>query len=451
MFTKILIANRGEIALRIIRACKEMNIRTVAVYSTIDKNSLHLTFADETVCIGGPAPKDSYLNIENIISAAICTGANAIHPGFGFLSENSKFAHICEECNIVFIGPTYQMIENMGDKAAARKLMIEAGVPVVPGSDGVVCTTQEALLVAEEIGYPIMIKASAGGGGRGMRIVFNENELEPAFLSASEEAALAFGDGSMYMEKYIQNPRHIEFQILGDNHGNIVHLGERDCSMQRRHQKVIEESPSPFISEDMRKEMGEVAIKAAQAVKYRNAGTIEFIVDKNNNFYFIEMNTRIQVEHPVTEMVTGIDLVKEQIKIAMGKKLDFTQEDINIKGSAIECRINAENPSKNFRPSPGQITAVYFPGGKGVRIDSHIYQDYTIPPTYDSMIAKIITLGKDRTEALSIMKRALSETVIEGIDNNIDFQLDLLHTKQFEEGTFDTTFIEKNLSKILGR
>lgn len=451
MFAKILIANRGEIALRIIRACKEMDIRTVAVYSTIDKDSLHLSFADETVCIGGPQSKDSYLNIENIISAAICTGADAIHPGFGFLSENAKFARICEECGITFIGPDYKMIENMGDKASARKLMIEAGVPVVPGSKGVVSSIQQAYEVAKEIGYPVMLKASAGGGGRGMRIVFDENELESAFLSASTEALGAFGDGSMYMEKYIQKPRHIEFQILGDNFGNIIHLGERDCSMQRRHQKVLEEAPSPFITEEMREKMGQEAIKAAKAVQYKNAGTIEFIVDKDSNFYFIEMNTRIQVEHPITEMVTGVDLIKEQIKIAMNLELEYKQEDINIEGVAIECRINAENPYLNFRPSPGEVTAVYFPGGKGVRIDSHIYQEYVIPPTYDSMIAKIITSGTTRQEALSIMKRALSETVIEGIDNNIEFQLDLLHTKEFEEGNFDTTFIEKNLEKILGR
>ncbi len=451
MFAKILIANRGEIALRIIRACKEMDIRTVAVYSTIDKDSLHLSFADETVCIGGPQSKDSYLNIENIISAAICTGADAIHPGFGFLSENAKFARICEECGITFIGPDYTMIENMGDKASARKLMIEAGVPVVPGSKGVVSSIQQAYEVAKKIGYPVMLKASAGGGGRGMRIVFAESELESAFLSASTEALGAFGDGSMYMEKYIQKPRHIEFQILGDNFGNIIHLGERDCSMQRRHQKVIEEAPSPFITEEMREKMGLEAIKAAKAVQYKNAGTIEFIVDKDANFYFIEMNTRIQVEHPITEMVTGIDLIKEQIKIAMNLELEYKQEDINIEGVAIECRINAENPYRNFRPSPGEVTAVYFPGGKGVRIDSHIYQEYVIPPTYDSMIAKIITSGTTRQEALSIMKRALSETVIEGIDNNIEFQIDLLHTKEFEEGNFDTTFIEKNLEKILGR
>lgn len=428
-----------------------MDIRTVAVYSTIDKDSLHLSFADETVCIGGPQSKDSYLNIENIISAAICTGADAIHPGFGFLSENAKFARICEECGITFIGPDYTMIENMGDKASARKLMIEAGVPVVPGSKGVVSSIQQAYEVAKKIGYPVMLKASAGGGGRGMRIVFAESELESAFLSASTEALGAFGDGSMYMEKYIQKPRHIEFQILGDNFGNIIHLGERDCSMQRRHQKVIEEAPSPFITEEMREKMGLEAIKAAKAVQYKNAGTIEFIVDKDANFYFIEMNTRIQVEHPITEMVTGIDLIKEQIKIAMNLELEYKQEDINIEGVAIECRINAENPYRNFRPSPGEVTAVYFPGGKGVRIDSHIYQEYVIPPTYDSMIAKIITSGTTRQEALSIMKRALSETVIEGIDNNIEFQIDLLHTKEFEEGNFDTTFIEKNLEKILGR
>ncbi|OOB77759.1 MAG: acetyl-CoA carboxylase biotin carboxylase subunit [Epulopiscium sp. Nuni2H_MBin003] len=451
MFTKILIANRGEIALRVIRACKEMNIRTVAIYSTIDKDSLHVSLADEAICVGGPSPKDSYLNIENIISATVATGAEAIHPGFGFLSENAKFARICKECNITFIGPTAEMIENMGDKAKARELMIRAKVPIVPGSAGVLDDVKNAKILAQKIGYPVMLKASAGGGGRGMRIVFKEDDLENAFLSASKEALIAFGDDSMYMEKYIQNPRHIEFQILGDKYGNIIHLGERDCSMQRRHQKVIEEAPSPFISKQMRSNMGKIAIKAASTVNYENAGTVEFIVDKDNNYYFIEMNTRIQVEHPVTELITGYDLIKEQIKIASGEKLGIAQKDVDISGVAIECRINAENPNKNFKPSPGKITGLNFPGGRGVRVDSCMYSGYVIPPTYDSMIAKIITTGKNRKEALDVMKRALSETVIEGIDNNIEFQLDLIHTDEFEKGNFDTTFIEKNLTTILRR
>ncbi|OOB79158.1 MAG: acetyl-CoA carboxylase biotin carboxylase subunit [Epulopiscium sp. Nuni2H_MBin001] len=449
MFGKILIANRGEIALRIIRACKEMNIATVSVYSQIDKESLHVKLADEAICIGTALPKDSYLNIENIISAAVGVGADAIHPGFGFLAENAKFARICEECHIAFIGPDAKMIENMGDKARARELMIKAKVPVVPGSKGAISTIDEAKVIAKKIGYPVILKASAGGGGRGMRIVDKEDELEQLFLTASHEAQLAFGDGSMYMEKYIRNPRHIEFQILGDSFGNIIHLGERDCSMQRRHQKVIEESPSPHISDDVRAAMGEAAVRAAQSVNYKNAGTVEFILDADNSFYFIEMNTRIQVEHPVTEMVTGIDLIKEQIRIAYGEKLCYTQDDINLVGAAIECRINAENPSLNFRPCAGTITALHFPGGRGVRVESNMYSGYTIPPTYDSMIAKIITFGKDRAEALSIMKRALSETVIEGIDNNIEFQLDLLHTKAFEEGCFNTSYIEQNLDEIL--
>ena len=450
MISKVLVANRGEIAVRIIRACREMNIETVAIYSTADKDSLHVKLADEAVCIGKPLPKDSYLNIESFITAAVLTGADAIHPGFGFLSENAKFARICRECNIKFIGPTPEMIELMGDKARARQMMIEADVPVVPGSDGTVGAAEDARVLAKRIGYPVILKAVSGGGGRGMRIVWNESEIEMAFNTASNEALSAFGDGSMYLEKYIVEPRHIEFQILGDAYGNVVHLGERDCSLQRRHQKVIEEAPSPCISPALRKKMGEAAIRAAKAVKYENAGTIEFIVDKDRNFFFIEMNTRIQVEHPVTEMITGIDLIREQIRIASGKRLQFTNKDIQIKGHAIECRINAENPKLNFRPCAGKIVELHLPGGRGVRIDTAIYPGYSVPPTYDSMLAKIIAYGDTREEAISIMKRALAEAVIEGIDTNIDFQYDLVHTDAFNEGYFDTSFIEKNLDSILG-
>lgn len=449
MLGKVLIANRGEIAVRIIRACREMGIQTVAIYSTADREALHVKLADEAVCVGKPLPKESYLNIENIITAAVLTGADAIHPGFGFLSENAKFASICEACHIKFIGPTPEMIELMGDKAKAREMMLKADVPVVPGSDGAITDLCEAKELAKTIGYPIMLKASAGGGGRGMRIVYDEKGFEKAYITASQEALTAFGDGTMYMEKYIEQPRHIEFQILGDSHGNIVHLGERDCSLQRRHQKVIEESPSPFITQDLRNEMGRAAIRAAEAVKYENAGTIEFIVDKNKNFYFIEMNTRIQVEHPVTEMVTGIDLIKEQLKIAAGERLSISNETIVLKGHAIECRINAENPKLNFRPCAGKIKELHIPGGRGVRVDTSIYGGYSIPPTYDSMLAKVITYGETRQEALQIMRRALSEFVIEGIDTNIEFQYDLIHTAAFEAGHFDTSYIEKNLASIV--
>ncbi|MDF2594695.1 MAG: acetyl-CoA carboxylase biotin carboxylase subunit [Clostridia bacterium] len=449
MIRKVLIANRGEIAVRIIRACQEMGIDTVAVYSTADKEALHVKLADETVCIGSPLPKDSYLNIENIISAAVLTGADAIHPGFGFLSENAKFAEICSQCDIKFIGPTAEMIRSMGDKAKAREMMIKADVPVVPGSEGIIEDANEAKKVALQIGYPVMLKASAGGGGRGMRIVWKESELEKAFLSASGEAKGAFGDGSMYMEKYVQNPRHIEFQILGDAYGHIVHLGERDCSLQRRHQKVIEEAPSPFLTQNLREAMGRAAIQAAKAVQYENAGTIEFIVDKDGRFYFIEMNTRIQVEHPITEMVTGVDLIKEQLKIASGEKLTLTTESIILRGHAIECRINAENPHKNFRPCAGTVTQLHLPGGRGVRIETGLYEGYKVPPTYDSMLAKVITYGDTREEARMIMERALGELVIEGLDTNIYFQYQLLNTKAFKEGVFDTSFIESQLEEIL--
>ena len=450
MIEKVLVANRGEIAVRIIRACKEMGIATVAVYSTADEEALHVQLADEAVCIGSPLPKNSYLNIENIISAAVLTGCDALHPGFGFLSENAKFADICEKCGITFIGPTGEMIRLMGDKAKAREMMIAAGVPVVPGSEGKINRLDEAMCLADSIGYPVILKASAGGGGRGMRIVWKKEEFEKAFLSASSEAENAFGDGSMYLEKYIQKPRHIEFQILSDAYGNVIHLGERDCSLQRRHQKVMEEAPSPFLNEEMRKEMGEIAVKAAKAVNYQNAGTIEFIVDKNGNFYFIEMNTRIQVEHPITEMVTGIDLIKAQIKIASKKPLELTQDAICIKGHAIECRINAENPLLNFKPCAGTVEELYLPGGRGVRIESALYESYKVPPNYDSMLAKVITYGDTREEAIAIMKRALEEMVIEGIETNIFFQYQLLNEEAFLEGRFDTSFIEQNLEMILG-
>ena len=450
MIEKVLVANRGEIAVRIIRACKEMGIATVAVYSTADEEALHVQLADEAVCIGSPLPKNSYLNIENIISAAVLTGCDALHPGFGFLSENAKFAEICEKCGITFIGPTGEMIRLMGDKAKAREMMIAAGVPVVPGSEGKINDLEEAMCLADRIGYPVILKAAAGGGGRGMRIVWKKEEFEKAFLSASSEAENAFGDGSMYLEKYIQNPRHIEFQILSDAYGNVVHLGERDCSLQRRHQKVMEEAPSPFLNNDMRKRMGEIAVTAAKAVNYQNAGTIEFIVDASGEFYFIEMNTRIQVEHPITEIVTGIDLIKAQIKIAAKEPFAVKQKDIHIKGHAIECRINAENPLLNFKPCAGTIEELYLPGGRGVRIESALYESYKVPPTYDSMLAKVITFGDTREEAIAIMKRALGEIVIEGIETNVFFQYQLLNEAAFVEGKFDTSFIERNLETILG-
>lgn len=445
MFNKILIANRGEIAVRIIRACREMGIGTVAVYSETDRDALHVHLADEAVCIG-PAPSSkSYLNMENIISATVLTGAQAIHPGFGFLSENSKFAKLCKECNITFIGPTPEHIDKMGNKSAARETMIRAGVPVVPGSEGAIYDENEAILVAKEIGFPVMIKASAGGGGRGMRIAYNEAEFIKAFSTAKAEAKSAFGDDTMYIEKFVEEPRHIEFQILADSYGNIVHLGERDCSIQRRNQKVIEEAPSAALSDHLRKRMGDAAILAAKAVDYINAGTIEFLLDKHGNYFFIEMNTRIQVEHPVTELVTGLDLIKEQIRVAAGEPLSITQQQIKIKGHAIECRINAENPKFNFRPSPGTIKELHIPGGPGVRIDSAVYSGYTIPPTYDSMIAKLITYGKDRKEAIDRMKRALEEFLIDGVDTNIEFQLEIMNHPSYQQGKFDTGFIVREI------
>ncbi|MBZ9625576.1 acetyl-CoA carboxylase biotin carboxylase subunit [Clostridium sp. FP2] len=438
MFSKILIANRGEIAVRVIRACRELGIETVAVYSEIDEEAVHTQLADYAVCIGPARAKDSYLNMKNIISATVLTGSQAIHPGFGFLSENAKFAEMCRECSIEFIGPSPETIGSMGNKSKARELMIAAGIPVIPGSEGSVSDSQEALEAAKIIGFPVMVKASAGGGGRGIRIVREEEEFIHLFEIAKAEANGAFGDDTMYIEKLIENPRHIEFQILGDKFGNVIYLGDRDCSIQRRNQKVLEEAPSPVMTEELRKEMGEVAVHAAKAVSYENAGTIEFLLDHDGKFYFMEMNTRIQVEHPITEMITGVDLVKEQLRIAAGEKLSITQEDIKITGHAIECRINSENTAEGFRPSPGKIEMLVVPGGPGVRIDSAIYQNYVIPPNYDSMIAKVITYGKTREDAMVIMKRALAEFVVEGIHTNIDFQLSILNNKVFIEGKYNT-------------
>lgn len=446
MFNKILIANRGEIAVRIIRACREMGIETVAVYSEPDKDALHTQMADEAICIGPAAPKNSYLNIQNIISATVITGAEAIHPGFGFLSENSKFAKMCEECNIAFIGPQPECIDNMGNKSNARDIMIKAEVPVVPGSNGAIKDEKQLIEVAKEIGYPVMVKASAGGGGRGIRVVYEESNLIKDYESAKAEAEAAFGDGTIYVEKFIEKPRHVEIQILGDNYGNVVYLGERDCSMQRRNQKVLEEAPCPIMTKELRAKMGETAVRAAKAVNYNNAGTIEFLLDKNGDFYFMEMNTRIQVEHPITEMITGIDLIKEQIKIAAGEELNISQQDIKINGHAIECRINAEDTSRNFMPSPGKITALYVPGGFNVRIDSAVYAGYTIPPYYDSMIAKLIVHGKDREEAICKMRSALGEFIIEGVKTNIDFEFELINNEDFIKGNYDTRFIENKVN-----
>ena len=441
MIRKVLIANRGEIAVRVIRACKEMGIKTVAIYSEADKEAMHTQLADESICVGTPKSKDSYLNESNIISAAVITKCNAIHPGFGFLSEKAEFAAICEECNIKFIGPSSEVINLMGNKSKAREIMSKAGVPIVPGSDGLVKSFKEAKIEAKRIGYPVMIKASAGGGGKGIRIVHKEDELENSFFTAKSEAQINFGDDSVYMEKFIENPRHIEFQILADSFGNVVHIGERDCSVQRRNQKLLEEAPSSILSDELREKMGRAAVDAAKAVGYTNAGTIEFLVDKHKNFYFMEMNTRIQVEHPVTEMVTSVDIVKEQLRIANGEELSITQEDINVKGHSIECRINAENPNKNFAPSPGKIEFLNVPGGNGIRVDTAVYPGYTIPPVYDSMIAKVIVHGNNREEAINKMIRALDEFVIQGVECNIDFQIDILNNERFKLGIFDTSFI----------
>ena len=444
---KILIANRGEIAVRIIRACKEMNIKTVAVYSEADKEALHTKLADEAICIGPANPKQSYLNIKNIIEAANITKTDSIHPGFGFLSENAEFAKICEESNIKFIAPKSNVINLLGNKSNSKKLMQQEGVPTIPGSDGSVKNLKEAVLVCEKIGYPVLLKASAGGGGKGIRQVNSFDELETNYNIVKQEAKNAFNDDEIYIEKFIQNPRHVEIQILADEHGNIVHLGERDCSLQRNHQKIIEETPSTAIDEKLRNKMGNAAIKAAKAAGYTSCGTVEFLVDKDKNFYFMEMNTRIQVEHPITEMRTGIDIVKEQIKIAAGEKLRFKQKDIEFRGSSIECRINAENPSKKFRPSPGTITGINLPGGNGVRVDTAIYAGYTVPANYDSMIAKIIVHGQTRGEAISKMKRALEELVVEGIDTNRDFLYSIITHLDFIRGNFDTSFIEKMMEE----
>lgn len=441
MFKKVLIANRGEIAVRIIRACRELGLKTVAVFSTADRNALHAKIADEAVCIGAPAAKDSYLNEKAIIAACEITGADAVHPGFGFLSENASFARNCGKCGITFIGPAPESIEMLGDKAAAKSAMKKAGVPVIPGSDGAVPTMEEAKRLAEEIGFPLMVKASAGGGGRGIRLVERMEDLESQIIAARTEALNYFGDGSIYMEKFIVNPKHIEFQILADKHGNVVHLGERDCSMQRRNQKVLEESPSVIMTPMLRDRMGKAAVAAAKVCGYYNAGTIEFLVDNKNNFYFMEMNTRIQVEHPITEFVTGIDLVKAQLKIAAGKELPYSQEDIRVKGHSIECRINAESPEKGFRPSPGRINALHIPGGPGIRIDSSVYSGYEISPYYDSMIAKLIVYAPTRKEAIAKMKWALAEFIVEGVDTNIDFQLSLIRDPAFEEGSYDIGYL----------
>lgn len=443
MIKKVLIANRGEIAVRIIRACREMGIETVAVYSEADKEALHTKLADEAICIGPAQSKDSYLSMENIISATIISGADAIHPGFGFLSENSKFAELCEQCNITFIGPDSKVIASLGNKQVARNTMMSAGVPVIPGSKEPVYDAKTGAALAQEIGYPVIIKAALGGGGKGMRTAWTPEEFESAFQTAQKETEMAFADSTMYIEHFVENPRHIEFQILADKYGNVIHLGERDCSIQRNHQKLIEESPSVALSDELRKKMGDAAVKAAKAAGYENAGTIEFLLEKSRNFYFMEMNTRIQVEHPVTEWVTGVDLVKEQIRIASGQKLSYTQEDIKLTGHAIECRINAENPEKGFRPSPGTITDMYLPGGKGIRIDSAIYSGYTIPPYYDSMVAKLIVWAKNRQEAIHKMQSALGEVIIEGIDTNVDYQYGIVNHPDYIEGNIDIEFIER--------
>lgn len=442
---KILIANRGEIAVRIIRACKEMNIKTVAVYSEADADSLHTKLADEAVCIGPANSKYSYLNIKNIIEAANITNADSIHPGFGFLSENAEFAKICEESNIKFIGPKSSVIDMLGNKANAKELMRKEGVPVIPGSNGAIKDFHEAVLACEEIGYPVLLKASSGGGGKGIRLVNSFEELESNYNVVKKEAKISFNDESIYIEKFIKKPRHIEIQILADEYGNVIHLGERDCSIQRNHQKLIEEAPSTIVDDKLRNKMGEIAVKVAKAANYTSCGTIEFLVDEDRNFYFMEMNTRIQVEHPVTEMRTGIDIVKEQIRIAAGEKLKIKQKDVMFSGHSIECRINAEIPAKNFMPCPGKINEINLPGGNGIRIDTAIYNGYTIPPYYDSMIAKVIVHGMNRNEALSKMKRALEELVIDGVETNIDFLFDIIKKPDFIRGKFDTSFVESEV------
>lgn len=446
MFDKILIANRGEIAVRIIRACREMGIRTVAVFSEPDREALHTQLADEAVCIGSARVAESYLNMTNIITAAVQTKAQAIHPGFGFLSENSTFAAMCEECNIKFIGPSPSVIDALGNKSNAREMMIRAGVPVIPGSDGIVEDLEQAYDIADRLGYPVMVKASAGGGGKGIRIVRKREDLAQAFDAAQSETKAAFGDDKMYMEKVIEQARHIEVQVLGDRFGNVIHLGERDCSLQRKNQKVLEEAPSPVLSEEVRSKMCESAVLAAKAAGYESAGTIEFLYDRQGNYYFMEMNTRVQVEHPITEMITGVDIVKEQVRIADGQKLSYEQKDIHRNGHAIECRINAENPDRGFAPCPGLIDYLMLPaGGLGLRVDTAVYEGYEIPPFYDSMIAKVITCGGSREEAIAKMNRALYEFIINGVETNIEFQSRILNHPEYRQGEFDTTFIEKKI------
>ncbi|MFZ1807651.1 MAG: acetyl-CoA carboxylase biotin carboxylase subunit [Cyclobacteriaceae bacterium] len=444
MFKKILIANRGEIALRVIRTCKEMDIRTVAVYSTADRESLHVRFADEAVCIGAAPSKDSYLNIPRIISAAEITNADAIHPGYGFLSENEEFSAVCHEYGIKFIGPSPEMINLMGDKATAKDTMKKAGVPTIPGSDGLVDTIEEGKKIAKKIKYPVIVKATAGGGGKGMRIIKNESEFKKGWDDAKRESAAAFGNDGLYLEKFVEEPRHIEIQVVGDQYGKVCHLSERDCSIQRRHQKLLEETPSPVVTQELREKMGEAAIKGAEAIKYEGAGTIEFLVDKHGDFYFMEMNTRIQVEHPITEEVTDYDLIKEQIKVAAGVPISGTNYFPNL--FAMECRINAEDPANGFRPSPGKIVNLHMPGGHGVRVDSHVYAGYTIPPNYDSMIAKLIVSGQSREEVITRMKRALSEFVIEGVKTTIPFHLKLMDNQIFRSGKFTTSFLETSFN-----
>jgi acetyl-CoA carboxylase, biotin carboxylase subunit len=440
MFKKILIANRGEIALRVIRTCREMGIKTVAVYSTADRDSLHVKFADEAVCIGKPQSADSYLNIAHLMAAAEITNADAVHPGYGFLAENAKFAQICNDHGIKFIGPTPEMINSMGDKITAKETMIKAGVPVVPGGEGLLQSLEQAISIGGDMGYPVILKATAGGGGKGMRIVWEQSEMEKAYSTAKAEAAASFKNDGIYMEKYVEEPRHIEIQVAGDQYGNICHLSERDCSIQRRHQKLVEESPSPFMTDDLRYRMGEAAKKAASAINYESVGTIEFLVDKHRNFYFMEMNTRIQVEHCVTEEVINFDLIKEQIKIAMGERI--SGQDYFPNNHSIECRINAEDPYNDFRPSPGRITSLNQPGGHGVRVDSHVYAGYVIPPYYDSMIGKLITVAQTRQEAIQTMYRALSEYVIEGVKTTIPFHLQLMQDERFRSGDFNTKFLD---------
>lgn len=447
MIKKVLIANRGEIAVRIIRACRELGIKTVAIYSEVDKNALHVSLADEAICIG-PAPSNkSYLNMKAILEAACLTGADSIHPGYGFLSENSSFAKICEEMDIKYIGPNYKLIELLGNKSKAKETMKRAGVPVVPGSDGLVKSKEQAIKIAKEIQYPVILKASSGGGGRGIRIAYKEEELLKAYDVVKQEAKISFNDDSIYLEKFVENPRHVEIQILADEHGNCIHLGERDCSIQRRNQKVIEETPSAAIDEETRQKMGETAVKAVKEIGYTNAGTIEFLVDKHKNFYFMEMNTRVQVEHPVTEEVTNIDIIKEQIKIASGKKLEYKQKDIKIEGHSMEARINSEDPNKNFLPCPGTVTELHLPGGNGIRIETAIYAGYKIPPTYDSMIAKIIVHGKNREESIAKMESALSELVVEGVVTNTEFILKILQDEEFKSNKYDTSFISKKFDE----